>query len=1092
MKKLEDEELLKNIYIKKYLLRLKFLNEILKNDNVNILYDPTININLLSNPNTSELCLALDELLKYKNKISFDNLIRRLFEYPTLFKIIKDLYPFDMLNSIEELKYNEDYIRIWSYLYDKKCNILVRIGKDKYSLIFDEVKEDSIIPYFVLNEKNSLLLSKGSYLYFNKEYYYIDKASNKKTEEIFDEIFEFFNIKKEKLERLNYSKLFTSNKSIPMISRILSLILNFEEFPNIIKYLKNSLTYLEKDTINTLEIQIDNNDCKSLIKNILDLKFFCEKNSSILWKYRNMMNINFINEDINDKNENNNEDEINIKNEINFENEIIQTEEELKNLNKLKTFFDDELIKKYKDYLTGLKTKFLFGKTFEENNKENMEYVKKATKLMEKINENCKNNSKIKDIILKEINNLLESKNINRKLYEQLDKKVDDFIEFNKDTNSKQKNYLKWPRRMVSTDIDLDNINQETKFYQLIFWYSKIEQEISKLISSDIPYKRYLEISTELSSIPEIEYIINYINDKKAEQENSNLSNKEKKNIKSMIRAEFLSKFMYEKYNLEKLKNFIDDINNKMAKYDIREDEYFYFEGIADQFLPNLKIKIPIFQPHDIFHLFFKYNNNDKYKIGNVLDEKTTSVSKISDEMIKLLDKEFKNAKDIANEIGCFLYQEITNDEIWVKPKILEYIEKGINSKNLKENKKKELQRVSEYIKYIYKFNDIIIENKINNFILDDCYKLLNGDKKLMDVKSILKKAKEDNSLFNPSFIYYIENNSNFIDKLFYSINSSNESIIYDLSKENKIDYIPFWLFILRNLSSMNYIDFDISEKATKRTILEKIKNLIIRHKENNKKIPIEWISLVKINVNDDIRNININSFLKYFKGLVENIAIEDEDIHKTILNILEEYYNDIIDHVFDDKFDELLSYELNKDSLFSLISYDPSKTIYNQLKKNINEEFKKNLDNFKINEKIDEFLKKSENRKEKIIKLINESNEVLLTNKYNELLNKHNIKVGKILNEIYDLLNKNNELIDKLKGQNLITEEDHNDFENNKSDFERLKKFGLKEDDNDKISYFKIEYEVKEGKKYEIFLDDYEIKKIDKNGYLYLQQMII
>ena len=64
MKKLEDEELLKNNDIKKYLWRLKLLNELLKHDNSNILYAPTIKIDLLCNINTTDLCYALDELLK--------------------------------------------------------------------------------------------------------------------------------------------------------------------------------------------------------------------------------------------------------------------------------------------------------------------------------------------------------------------------------------------------------------------------------------------------------------------------------------------------------------------------------------------------------------------------------------------------------------------------------------------------------------------------------------------------------------------------------------------------------------------------------------------------------------------------------------------------------------------------------------------------------------------------------------------------------------------------------------------------------------------------------------------------------------------
>ena len=71
---------------------------------------------------------------------------------------------------------------------------------------------------------------------------------------------------------------------------------------------------------------------------------------------------------------------------------------------------------------------------------------------------------------------------------------------------------------------------------------------------------------------------------------------------------------------------------------------------------------------------------------------------------------------------------------------------------------------------------------------------------------------------------------------------------------------------------------------------------------------------------------------------------------------------------------------------------------------------------------------------------MIDESNKILLNEKYIELLNDYNNKVGKILNEIYDLVNNNNELIDKLKGKNLIDEEDCNNFDNYKSEFEKLK----------------------------------------------------
>ena len=204
-------------------------------------------------------------------------------------------------------------------------------------------------------------MSNGSYLYYNKQYFYIDEASWQKTKEIIDEIYEFFNLKKEKMEKLNYSQLFTATKSIPMIGRILSLILNLEKFPNNINYLKHLLSYLEEDTINTMEIITENINYKNIIKNLFVLKFFCEKDSSILWKYRNALDIDFVNSE----------------NEINFDNGILQAEEEIKNINKLKICFDDETIKKYIDNLTGFINKFLIGKKYDENNKENMEYIKK-------------------------------------------------------------------------------------------------------------------------------------------------------------------------------------------------------------------------------------------------------------------------------------------------------------------------------------------------------------------------------------------------------------------------------------------------------------------------------------------------------------------------------------------------------------------------------------------------------------------------------------------------------------------------------------------------------------------------------------------
>jgi hypothetical protein len=103
--------------------------------------------------------------------------------------VIFILYPFEELKNIEEIKYNGEYIELWSCLFAKKSNFIVRIEKHKFSIVFDESQENNIIPYFIFNEKNSMLLFKNSYLFFKKKYAYIDIVSDKETSEMINDCF---------------------------------------------------------------------------------------------------------------------------------------------------------------------------------------------------------------------------------------------------------------------------------------------------------------------------------------------------------------------------------------------------------------------------------------------------------------------------------------------------------------------------------------------------------------------------------------------------------------------------------------------------------------------------------------------------------------------------------------------------------------------------------------------------------------------------------------------------------------------------------------------------------------------------------------
>lgn len=125
-------------------------------------------------------------------KIYFDELVLFLFEYPVAFKIIHYYYPYNN-NELKggELKYANYYIYFWYNLYCKKFNFSVRIKNQRYDIVFPEEDQNhKANPYFVLNEKNSLCLSKESFLKKNYksltngkydcEIIYLDKTHRRK------------------------------------------------------------------------------------------------------------------------------------------------------------------------------------------------------------------------------------------------------------------------------------------------------------------------------------------------------------------------------------------------------------------------------------------------------------------------------------------------------------------------------------------------------------------------------------------------------------------------------------------------------------------------------------------------------------------------------------------------------------------------------------------------------------------------------------------------------------------------------------------------------------------------------------------------
>ena len=529
---LNDDQLLKNKDLKNYLLRMRFLNLILKGNNKRI-YEPNINYELFNSYST-ELSKKLLDLIKHKNKNYFEDLVLFLFQYPPTFKIIHYYYPYNN-NELKtgELKYANYYIYYWYNLFIKKYNFSVRIRNQRYNIIFEEEDQDNKVnPYFILNEKNSLLLSKNSFLKKNfkneddnkyeYEIFYLDETPKENTEKMFDllttninELYKesplktFKEIDDLQLETANF---FTIGSST-LISRIWSLLINLtDKFPEVIKYLKKSCCFLEKDVLEILEYLYNNLDVdhlNDLIKNMKGISFFCESTSeSILWKYRILLN----NLELEEEEINNNIyfDYFKSQN-IDADDEILSLKNELENISKLNIYWKEEKIDLYKSKLLTLQNLIISYKNKDIEDAEITKLRNDANALLIHLENKVKNKtSSIKSLnfLKDEITKFTNINKPTKELYDILFNKVKYFIDLaGKEHEKKKLDTLYLPNKDQMKIIDTKNYI----LHKLIFWHSFIEENLNKLFDPDTDEKSAMELMMNLYKDSELDPLMTFI-----------------------------------------------------------------------------------------------------------------------------------------------------------------------------------------------------------------------------------------------------------------------------------------------------------------------------------------------------------------------------------------------------------------------------------------------------------------------------------------------------------------------------------------------------------------------------------------------------
>ena len=1154
---LKDDKLLNNKKIKMYLLRMRFLNEILKNKENKSIYEPDLNYNLF---NCYSNCLSqkLLNLIKYKNKSSFEDLVVFMCENPDVFKIIHYYYPYNN-NSLKrgQLKLADYYIYIWSHLYLKKYNFSIRIKENRYDIIFtNEDQRNKITPYFVLNEKDSLLLSlKYSYVKKNLKgnkclYKYIDNNEDntkedieKKTLQILqwvinncNKLYRESQIKTlEEIDKLNLESynFFTSTAST-LIGRIWSLIINLtDKYNDVLNYFLESFCFLEKDIMKLFIVlydSLDRNPLQILINNMLSISFFCDS-SSMLWKYRNMLNNLKVkpkekNDNKNKKeiekkeyedNEENEDDDLNDdfaqyfkNNEINFDEELKLVEKEKDDLDKLSIYWNDELYY-YKGKLTTLQNILI---TYKNKGREDAEITKlrsEANELMIQL-EKMENISSIKQLnfLKDEINQFIKQSNPTKELYYNLKNRVEIFIKLIslKDNNSEIIHLTN------KNNIDIKLNFEKYKLYDLLFWYSNIDDCLNELLDPKTEDQISMKISMNLYKDEDLDPILTFINERKLElsriNENKNLPFREKQKIKQMVRGILLLKLKSKNINLDDFNNFVNYMNSRINQSEeIDEEEYYFSYMIAHKYQKNLKIIIPFFEPLDVFYLFYKYDKGKKYKLGDIFIGNVSDFAGLNDIPEEIFKKEFNDMNEIAENLAILFCENICGKKYEKKIPLKEYLTQEMN---VAENSDTQnlLRRILTITSYVKDFQKKIYNNQKENpdnykFKLDDFKNLLTKNNKLMNCAKIFKVEKgnidKGNIKLQPSLIFFIHNNQPFIDDLFNNINNSDKSIIDDLDKKRDINYLPFWLYILRNISSLNCLEYggkDIDKKISDK-IVKEIKKKISYCLDNKKPLNLQWLNLLVDNVSSDLLEQNIHLFFNFFNSLINHLNLSKKILKSIAIDEITDYFKEIIDSVFDFKFNELLNCEImNNDNKIIQFTKDPSKFIYEKMKSYVNDKFYNILIEKKIIEKIEEFIHNNNDLHPKFEKETKDANKLLFEKEFNILKENHIKELENIFSNLSKCISNNNSFIEQIlkkknndKSNKKITNEDIKILLNNKEEIESYEKYGLKRHEKDNLICFKLPYNFNEIKEKQYFL--YYLNKIieipnDLNeGYIYI-----
>ena len=282
--------------------------------------------------------------------------------------------------------------------------------------------------------------------------------------------------------------------------------------------------------------------------------------------------------------------------------------------------------------------------------------------------------------------------------------------------------------------------------------------------------------------------------------------------------------------------------------------------------------------------------------------------------------------------------------------------------------------------------------------------------------------------------------------------------------------------------------------------MIKKVKSELSQRLKERESLNSNWINLVLDNISSDIMNQKIHSFYNFFNSLINNLILKQEHLKEFTINELVQYFEEIIELVIKNNFDQILEQNINAKNENKILEFikNPNEYLFKKIKEYVNKTFQDTIDESTILKLSQQFLPEFNEIANKFIDEIIVANKILLKNelekKIDEYLNNLTKNVVNLCNKNCTYINSFEKKIDRSNGNCInekILDKDLKELTEANRELEKYKENGIKEDENKKIIYLILRYNIYQADKKEFNLiylgKKIKIDSSKKQGKIYL-----